>query len=97
MFPIKSQTSGILLSSSTKALTIPSQPDYSNYIEMKMEYDFFPALVAYNNSDYTLFVAGDYTVNSTERFATIIEPHSSANIMMMGDAKSYHLHFAYRK
>ena len=88
---------GKLLYSSTKALTIPSQPDYSNYIEMKMEYDFFPTLVAYNNSDYTLFVAGDYTVNSTERFATIIEPHSSANIMMMGDAKSYHIHFAYRK
>lgn len=53
--------------------------------------------VAYNNSDYRLFVAGDYTTNQTERFATTIDPHSSATIMIFGYSDNYHVHFAYKQ
>lgn len=88
----------VLQSSYTEEISFPAQPNYAHYVNLKMEADIFPSLVAYNNSDYRLFVAGDFTENNqTKRFATIVEPHSSSNVMMLGWTDNFHIHFAYKQ
>lgn len=90
-------TDKTLLSSIVNKLIIPTQTDYSQYVEIKMDYDFFPSLVVYNNSNMILFVGGDYSTDDEyKRFASLVEPHSS-EMIGIGCPKSYHVHFAYRK
>lgn len=86
-----------LVSSRVTELTIPQQTDYSQYVEMEMDYDFLPALMLYNRSNMTLFVGGDYS-SGDERslFSAVIEPHSS-KMIAFGNVQSYHVHFAYEK
>ena len=88
----------VISSSMVKHIFIPQQADYSRYITLKMDYDFIPTLVAYNKSNLTLFVAGDYTSGGvTKCFSTIVNPHSYSNIAMLGAITNYHVHFAYQK
>ena len=92
----KSYTS-VLRSSRVTKLQIPQQTDYSDYVNLTMDYDFLPSLIAYNNSSVTLFVGGDYfDGNGKNYFGTIIEPNSKSTIAI-GAIKSYHIHFAYKK
>ena len=86
-----------LVSSRVTELTIPQQTDYSQYVEMEMDYDFIPALMLYNRSNMTLFVGGDYS-SGDERslFSAVIEPHSS-KMIAFGNVQCYHVHFAYEK
>lgn len=86
-----------LVSSRVTELTIPQQTDYSQYVELEMDYDFLPALVVYNRSNMTLFVGGDYSSeNETSLFSAVVEPHSSATVVI-GSIQCYHVHFAYEK
>lgn len=86
-----------LQSITMKKIIIPSQTDYSQYVKLKMDYDFFPTLRLYNNSDMTLFIGGDYS-SGTEytKFGGVVEPHSSKPVAL-GSIDSYHIHFAYKK
>lgn len=86
-----------LVSSRVTELTIPQQTDYSQYVEMEMDYDFIPALMLYNRSNMTLFIGGDYS-SGDERslFSAVIEPHSS-KMIAFGNVQYYHIHFAYKK
>ncbi len=78
-------------------ITIPRQTDYSQYVELKMDYDFMPSLMLYNRSNMTLFVGGDYySGNEKELFSAVVEAHSS-EMIAIGSAQSYHVHFAYEK
>lgn len=86
-----------LVSSRVIELTIPQQTDYSQYVEMEMDYDFLPALMLYNRSNITLFVGGDYSSGSeTSLFSAVVEPHSS-EMIAVGNVQYYHVHFAYEK
>lgn len=86
-----------LASSRVTKLTIPRQHDYSQYVELEMDYDFLPALMLYNRSNMTLFVGGDYSSGSDKRlFGGIVEPHSST-MVAIGSVDYYHVHFAYEK
>lgn len=87
-----------IMSSKVLKLIIPTQPDFSQYIKLRMDYDFLPSLVLYNKSDMTLFVGGDYSFNEGKmtKFAGVFEPNSSKTIAI-GGIDSYHIHFAYRK
>jgi len=86
-----------LASSRVTKLTIPRQHDYSQYVELEMDYDFLPALMLYNRSNMTLFVGGDYSSGSDKRlFGGIVEPHSSI-MVAIGSVDYYHVHFAYEK
>lgn len=87
----------ILQSSRVTKLIIPKQKDYSQYIELKMDYDLLPALMLYNNSDMTLFVGLDYSNGEdTNIYGNIVEAHSS-QMVAFGNIQSYHIHFAYKK
>ena len=93
---LKYSTNGLESSRVTK-LTIPRQPDYSQYVELEMDYDFIPALMLYNRSNMTLFVGGDYSSgDETSLFSAVIEPHSS-KMIAFGNVQCYHVHFAYEK
>lgn len=93
---LKYSTNGLESSRVTK-LTIPQQPDYSQYVELEMDYDFIPALMLYNRSNMTLFVGGDYSSgDETSLFSAVIEPHSS-KMIAFGNVQCYHVHFAYEK
>lgn len=86
-----------LVTSRVTELTIPQQTDYSQYVELDMDYDFLPALMLYNRSNMTLFVGGDYSSeNEGSLFSAIIEPHSS-KMIAFGNVQCYHVHFAYKK
>lgn len=86
-----------LVTSRVTELTIPQQTDYSQYVELDMDYDFLPALMLYNRSNMTLFVGGDYSSeNEGSLFSAIIEPHSS-KMIAFGNVQCYHVHFAYEK
>lgn len=86
-----------LVSSRVTKLTIPRQHDYSQYIELEMDYDFLPALMIYNRSNMTLFVGGDYSSGNEKcLFGAIVEPHSS-EMLGIGNFQYYHVHFAYEK
>lgn len=86
-----------LQSITVKKIIIPSQTDYSQYAKLKMDYDFFPTLRLYNNSDMTLFIGGDYSSGTEyKKFSGVVEPHSSKPVAM-GSIDSYHIHFAYEK
>lgn len=86
-----------LKSSKVKKIIIPKQQDYSQYVRLKKDYDFFPSLVLYNKSDMTLFVGGDYSSGEERKlFAGVFEPHSSKTVAI-GNIDSYHIHFAYLK
>ena len=87
-----------IVSSKVNKLIIPQQTDYSQYTELKMDYDLFPSLVLYNKSGMTLFVGGDYSFNGGKmtKFAGVFEPNSSKTIVI-GGIDSYHIHFAYKK
>ena len=85
------------VSSRVTKLTIPQQTDYSQYVEMEMDYDFLPELMLYNRSNMTLFVGGDYSSgNETSLFSAVVGPHSS-ELVAVGDVQYYHIHFAYEK
>lgn len=86
-----------LKSSKVKEIIIPQQQDYSQYVRLKKDYDFFPSLVLHNKSDMTLFVGGDYLSGEERKlFAGVFEPHSSKTVAI-GNIDSYHIHFAYLK
>ena len=86
-----------LASSRVTRLSIPQQQDYSQYVELEMDYDFLPALMLYNRSNMTLFVGGDYSSgNETCLFSAVVEPHSS-EMIVVGSVQYYHAHFAYEK
>lgn len=93
---LKYSTNGLVSSRVTK-LTIPQQTDYSQYVELEMDYDFMPALMLYNRSNMTLFVGGDYFSGSeASLFSAVVEPHSS-EMIAVGNVQYYHIHFAYEK
>lgn len=97
MHYVKNEIEYILQSTTVTKLIIPSQTDYSQYVRLEMDYDFIPTLMLYNNSDMTLFVGGDWSSNAEpKRFVSIVEPNSSESIAI-GNIRSYHIHFAYRK
>lgn len=76
---------------------IPQQTDYSQFVEIKMNYDLLPALQIDNNSNHNLFVGGDYeSENKVSLWAAIVEAHSS-KLIGIGTPKSYRVHFAYEK
>ena len=87
----------LLQSTTVNRIIIPNQTNYAQYVSLKMDYDFFPTLTLYNNSNMTLFVGGDYSSgDKQERFGCIVGPNSSESVAI-GAIQSYHLHFAYRK
>lgn len=86
-----------LVSSRVTKLIIPQQQDYSQYVELEMNYDFLPSLMVYNRSNMTLFVGGEYSSkDETSLFSSIVEPHSS-EMIVMGSIQYYSVHFAYEK
>lgn len=86
-----------LISSRVTKITIPRQTDYSQYVELDMDYDFLPSLMLYNSSNMTLFVGGDYSSGGeTTLFSSIVQPHSS-EMIVIGNVQYYHVHFAYEK
>lgn len=47
-----------------------------------MDYDFFPTLRHYNNSNITIFLDGDYFAGTEYKNGSIIESHSSKPFAM---------------
>lgn len=86
-----------LQSITVKKIIIPPQTDYSQYVKLEMDYDFFPTLRLYNNSNITLFIGGDYSSGTEyKKFGGVVEPHSSKPVAL-GSIDSYNIHFAYKK
>lgn len=87
----------VLTHSRTTKLIIPRQTDYSQCVELKMDYDFLPSLMLHNHSNMTLFVGGDYSSGEQRvLFSTIVKPLSS-EMVAVGSIQNYHVHFAYEK
>lgn len=89
----------VLTDTSVKVLNIPKQKDYSQYVSLRMDYDFLPSLMLKNSCDRNLFVRvevldndGEYKYNSV-----IVEPYKEEPVCMLCSPQSYRVIYAYQK
>ena len=87
----------VLTMAQVKKLSVPKQKDYSQYVSLRMDYDFLPTFVLKNKCDKRLFVHLVYTDDNgnTERFTAIMEPYKDAPVFIGPSPSSYRVLFAY--
>ena len=88
----------VLTSTEVKILNIPRQKDYSQYVSLRMDYDFLPTLMLKNNCDRGLFVRVELLDADGERkfMSVIVEPYKEASVGI-GAPQEYRVVYAYHK
>lgn len=88
----------VLKETTMKALNIPKQKDYSQYVRLYMDYDFLPTLMLKNSSDKNLFVCVELQDSDGKlmRQSHIVEPIAETSVCI-GVVSNYRIVYAYQK